>query len=105
MTVKEKIISNIVGFGLPETHAIEIVNAYLPTLAKEMQKTCSGYKFCWDCPSEYPDYGIYFYGLWNEMLAPIALDWINENMPQAWFKRNFEQFISLAILENKRIIV
>lgn len=99
MTVKEKIINNLVL--LPENHATEIVNAYLPTINKEMQNTCSGYTFCWDCDSEYPDYGMYFYGLWNEMLAPIVLNWIDENMPQAWFRVIYEQIVSQTILDNK----
>lgn len=47
------------------------------------------YQISWDRPSdEYPDI---IYSLMFKVIKPVAAKWIEENIPQAWFKPMFKQ--------------
>ena len=83
MTTKEKLIEMCVSRGMFEKQAREVVELAIP----KIDKLANGYKTTWDRPStEYPDvlYGVMFF-----TVARTALDWIDKNLPEAWFRPMF----------------
>ena len=83
MTTESKFISMLVNYGMFESQAAKVMEIAKPII----DETMPGYKFTWDSPaSEYPDvlFDVVFLSI-----KPIALKWIEENLPQAWFKAMF----------------
>ena len=82
MTVREKIENMLVQNGMFESQAKEVMDLAIDDLNKD------NYKITFDRPSnEYPDP---FYIVIFLRIKPIALKWINENKPLAWYKPMFE---------------
>lgn len=83
MTVKEKLIDMLVNSGMSEIQAEDVLELAKPTLEKAGQ----GYKLTFDRPaSEYPSA---LYPLLFGVIKPVALKWIDDNKPQAWFREMF----------------
>ena len=83
ITVKEKLIQMLVSRGMFENQAKEVIELSIPKLNKEVE----GYTITFDSPSNhYPDN---LYVIWLRFIRPIALEWIDKNFPQAWFRPMF----------------
>lgn len=84
MNTREKFEEMLVNNGLFPDDAKSIMEVAMPEIDKQVEN----YKFTWDRPaSEYPDviYNVVFLSI-----KPIALKWIEENRPMAWFRPMFE---------------
>lgn len=81
MTVKEKLIDMLYNMGLFEDQATKIVDLAIPIINE------SGYKIKFNDPSNsYPDS---LYIVLMIRIKPIALDWIDQNASQAWYRSMF----------------
>lgn len=83
MTTREKLIEMCIDNGMFPEQAKEVVELAI----SEIDKLVDGYKTTWDRPAnEYPD------GLYAVMfltVADVAIKWIDENLPKAWFRSMF----------------
>ena len=99
MNVKEHLTSLLIRSGLFESQAKEIIELAIPVLDKESEEINgmaeidgkpipeNPYFITWDAPSsDYPDA---LYRVWFNLIKPIALKWIDQNKPQAWFREMF----------------
>ena len=107
MNVKEKLESMLVANGMFPNQAAEVMKLAIPALNKQSieidgninqringkeeieseTKIKKPYHITWDSPaSDYPDS---LYNLWFITVKPIALKWIDDNIPQAWFRMMF----------------
>lgn len=82
-TTREKLESMLVQNGMSESQAKKVMDIAIP----ELQEMTPSYKITFDRPSEEYDDRL-FYIIFSFM-RPIALKWIEENAPQAWFKPMF----------------
>jgi len=83
MTVREKLESMLIENGMFETQAKEVMEIAIP----ELNELVENYQITFNRPSsEYPNviYNILFLAV-----KPIALKWIDENKPMAWFRSTF----------------
>lgn len=84
MNTKQKLESMLIKRGMFDSQVESIMKIAIP----ELNELVGRYDITWDRPSdEYPDviYNILFIAI-----KPIALKWINENKPKAWFKPMFQ---------------
>ncbi len=97
MTTKERLIGNLIDCGMFQSQAEQIIELAIPVLNKQAHEINgfhgvtfepkNPYQINWDAPSfHYPD-GLY--AVWFMSIKPIALKWIDENKPQAWFRDMF----------------
>jgi hypothetical protein len=73
----------LVENGMFESQAEKVVDIAIP----ELNKLVDSYQITFDRPAdEYPSslYAVLFIAI-----KPIALKWIEENLPQVWFKPMF----------------
>jgi hypothetical protein len=83
MTIKEKLQSMLVNNGMFESQAKEIMGIAIP----ELNNLVEDYQITFDrSASEYYPSVIYVLFL---AIKPIALKWIEEKMPMAWYKPMF----------------
>jgi len=83
-TVKEKLECALMKMGMFESQAKEVIDLAIPKL----QELAGDYKITFNNSSDsYPN-GLY--AVWFITIKPIALKWIEENKPQAWFKPMFQ---------------
>jgi hypothetical protein len=83
MTVREKLESMLVANGMFENQAKEVIELSIPKL----NELADGYKITFESASnQYPDM---IYNLWYMTIKPIALKWIDDNKPKAWFRKMF----------------
>ena len=83
MTVKEKLVSILVSNGMFENQAQEVIELAIPKL----NELADDYKITFESPSShYPDM---LYKIWYISIKPIALKWIDDNKPMAWFRDMF----------------
>jgi hypothetical protein len=95
ITTKMKLVAMLIANGLFESQANEIIKLAIP----EIDKLNNGYQITWDRPaSEYP--GV-LYPLLFISIKPIALQWIEDNCPQAWFKPMFQSKENLEVHINE----
>jgi hypothetical protein len=83
MTTREKLEQMLVSNGMFESQAKEVMEISIP----ELNNLVEDYQITFDRPaSEYPNviYNILFLAI-----KPIALKWIEEKMPMAWYKPMF----------------
>jgi hypothetical protein len=83
MTTKEELIQYLIERGMFRSQANEIMEIAMPKIESEGD----GYKITWNSPSS--DYPAILIGMWKMLLKPIALEWIDTNKPQAWFREMF----------------
>ncbi len=84
MTIKEKLQNMLVSKGMFDSQAKEVIELAIP----ELNDLCNDYNINFDgCSSTYPNaiYNILFLAI-----KPIALNWIEEKQPFAWYKPIFE---------------
>jgi hypothetical protein len=99
MNTKEKLINMLVSCGMFESQAIKVMAIAIPEIEK-INKEATGklneesgeyegaYKITWDSPSA--SYPTEMYNVWYATaIKPIALKWIEDNCPMAWFKPMF----------------
>jgi hypothetical protein len=83
MTVREKLESMLVANGMFENQAKEVIELSIPKL----NELADDYTITFESPSnQYPDM---IYNLWYITIKPIALKWIDDNKPMAWFREVF----------------
>jgi hypothetical protein len=83
MTTREKLEEMLVHNGMFDTQAKKVMDIAIP----ELNNILDDYTITFDRPaSEYPNaiYTILFL-----YIKPIALKWIEENCPLAWYKPMF----------------
>lgn len=83
MTTKEKLQSMLVNNGMFESQAKEVMEIAIP----ELNDLVEDYSITFNgSASQYPNviYDILFLAI-----KPIALKWIEEKMPMAWYKPMF----------------
>ena len=82
-TVRGKLESMLIQYGMFESQAKEVIDLSIPKLNELVDE----YKISFDRPqTEYPDtlYSILFLNI-----KPIALKWIDDNKPMAWYRDMF----------------
>lgn len=83
-TVKERCTEMLTQRGMTDSKAEQVLEIAIP----KINELVSGYTITWDSnSSDYPDQ-IYM-AIWLS-LQEEALDWINANEPNAWYKSMFE---------------
>jgi len=83
MTVKNKLINMLVNNGMFEQQATEVIELSMP----ELNELADDYNIKFESPSnQYPDL---MYNLWYVSIKPIALKWIDDNKPMAWYREMF----------------
>lgn len=83
ITVREKLENMLMHRGMFLTQA----EAVMDIAITELNKLHADYKITFDSrASDYPDM---LYSVWFMHIKPIALKWIDENKPQAWFREIF----------------
>ena len=83
MTVREKSQGMLVNKGMFETQAKEVMDIAEP----ELNKLVNDYKITFDRPAD--EYPSVIYTILFMAIRPIALKWIEENIPMAWYKPMF----------------
>lgn len=85
MTVRGKLEEMLVKNGMFESQAKEVIDLSIPVI----NELAGGYEVTFDAPAK--DYPPVLYGWWFQTIKPIALKWIIENKPNAWFRAMFEE--------------
>jgi len=85
-TVESKLISMLIANGMFESQAKEVMQIALPKLKKETTLKDYSINFS-DSDGAYPPI---IYNILFSLLKPIALKWIEENKPMAWYKPMFK---------------
>lgn len=83
MTTKEKLVNMLVNMGMFESQAKTVIELAIPVL----NESTDGYKITWNRPSE--EYPKEMYAIWLFQIKPVALKWIDENCPKAWYRSMF----------------
>jgi hypothetical protein len=81
MTTKEKLLRFLVSTGMFPNQAEAVFERALPQLEVD------DYRVTWDGPCD--DYPEVIYGCWLMVLKEVALEWIDENLPNAWYRPMF----------------
>lgn len=85
ITVEQKLKGMLTSKGMSEEQAESVMQIAKPRL----NDTLGNYNITFDSRSdEYPDV---IYNVLMMSIDPIALKWIEENKPMAWFKPMFQQ--------------
>lgn len=83
MTTREKLKEMLTSKGMFDTQADLVLEKAIP----KIEKLTPGYNITWDRPAkEYPN-SVYI-ALWIT-LSETALEWIDENLPRAYFRSMF----------------
>jgi len=83
MTVKEKLINMLVEYGMFEEQAKEVIELAIPKL----NELADDYVITYDAPDDQYPTGVYT--VWFISIKKIALQWIDENKPEAWYREMF----------------
>ncbi len=84
MTTKEKLVDMLFNHGMSEDPAKEVVELAIP----KIEQASPDSEITWDRPAgEYPDV---MYNIFWLTLKETALEWIDKNAPQAWYRACFE---------------
>lgn len=83
MNVRGKLEGMLVSNGMFENQAKEVIDLAIPKL----NELVDDYTISFESPSsDYPDM---VYNIWFMTIKPIALKWIDDNKPMAWFRELF----------------
>lgn len=80
MTNKEKCINYLVGKGMFESQAEEVFQRALPLMEQ-------GSEIRWDEDADH--YPPTLFAIWRMILDKKALEWIDENLPRAFYRPMF----------------
>lgn len=84
MTTQERFKKMLIDCGMSDNQADAVLEIAIPRI----ESAAPNYRITWDRPAEeYPDV---LYNTWWLYLKDAALEWIEENIPQAWFRSMFE---------------
>ena len=84
ITVRDFFTGRLEENGMFENEAKEVLELAIP----KVEEMVPGYNITWDRPkNEYPE-AIYTI-MWN-VIKEVALEWIEENAPEAWYKAMFQ---------------
>ena len=83
MTVKEKIEQILVDLGMFQQQAQKVMEIAIP----KIDAISEDYQIEWD--NYYDIYEDEMYEFLFSIVKPVALEWIEEHVPKAWFKENF----------------
>ena len=84
MTVRQKFEEMLKERGMSNIQAQMVMDAAIPLI----NESDESYYFTFDSPSEeYPN--MIYRLLFDGMIKSIALNWIEENVPMAWYKPMF----------------
>lgn len=78
ITVKQALISNLVNTGMSESQASEVVNITKEQIGNDLRLEDSIHS-----------YDEVIIQLWISSVRKCALNWIEENKPEAWYKPMF----------------
>jgi len=84
MNVRQKLVSMLVCMGMFESQAEEVMDLAIP----DLNNLVEDYNITFN--SESSSYPSEIYKVLMMSIKPIALKWINENAPNAWFKPMFK---------------
>lgn len=83
MNTRQRFEEILTEMGVFEEQASAIMDKAIPIVNEQLPN----YRITWDRPSEeYPDA---FYSVVFITVKRAALEWIDENIPQAWFRPMF----------------
>ena len=83
MTAEDKFIVMLTDRGMFESQAVEVMKIAKPNL----DSIFGAYKLTWSMP--YDDYPQVIYDVLFQDIKIVALKWIEDNVPLAWYKPNF----------------
>jgi hypothetical protein len=83
MTVKEELTARLTERGMSKQQAESVMQLAIP----KIQKLADNYEVTFDRPKREYD-PIVIVMLWHQT-KKVALEWIDENKPQAWFRDIF----------------
>ena len=84
MNTRERIENMLIENGMFKQQAVKVMEKAIPKLNSIVEN----YDITWNgSASEYPDV---IYNILYNAVKPIALKWINDNIPMAWYKPMFE---------------
>jgi hypothetical protein len=85
MTTQDRLIKMLIACGFAAQQAEQVLELAKPKL----NELAGGYAITFHAnENQYPEM---MYSLWFETIRPTALDWLNQNQPNAWFKGVFEK--------------
>jgi len=77
-TTKQWLINKLIEVGMFESHAEEVLKRAIPKIEESSEN------ITWDSPADgYPD--VVLATFWVTVKTE-ALEWIDDNLPQAWYK-------------------
>ncbi len=83
MTAKEKLVDMCTVLGMFPDQAKEVVDLAI----HKIDALVPDYQITWDCP--WDEYLEVAYDIWFHTVAECAVEWIDENCPEAWFREMF----------------
>lgn len=84
MTTKEKMKKMLTDKGMSDSQADAVLKEAIP----KIESLNPDYRITWDrSASEYPD--MIYDAMWP-LLRAAAREWIEKNLPEAWFRPMFE---------------
>jgi hypothetical protein len=84
MTTRQKFEEMLFNMGVFESQATQIMDLAIP----RFQELLPQYQVTWERPaSKYPD--AFYNAGFMSVVKGAALDWIDENLPNAWFRALF----------------
>jgi len=83
MTVKERMESILIDFGMFQQQAEKVMDISIP----KINEISEDYKIEWD--SDFEIYKEDMYVFLFSIVKPEALKWIDAHTPKAWFRENF----------------
>lgn len=84
VTTRQKFEQMLFENGMFEDQAKQVMDLAIPVIDSQVEN----YKFTWDRPAE--EYPSQLYSIIFMTIKPIALKWIEDNCPMAWYKPMFE---------------
>ncbi len=95
-TVRQKLEQMLFEMGMFESQTVKVIDLAIPEIDAMQPSIQEGeadeqpepYKVKWSNPStDYPDA---IYSIWFQKVKQVALQWIDKECPQAWFRELFE---------------
>jgi hypothetical protein len=89
-TTREKFEQMIYKCGVFESQAKAIMDYAIPKVDEQMEKMGIAHKVDWSGRADgYPD--VFYPATFQMSIKPFVVEWIDANIPQAWFRTMFTQ--------------